>query len=233
MSRAADEQFDGKRTVSDDYEEITIPKGTKLYRLDMKGDDKGAWYVTEDQAKDYITVDEDGQKHFDAERYCEDAQIELYNGSEDVTYKNHVSVYEAKEDIHAEKGIADENYANGRGGVEQVYIPEEERDKLERVEGEDYEVDNRTGYSSEQAYEMHSHAGEVSAVTKGQVSDEQLEWINEYDDKELDRENVDFNLSSEDLEDIRDSELYSRYKIGESLRANEEADKYDTTDNWQ
>lgn len=242
MSKGAEDQFKEKNLACDDFEDVTIKKGTKLYRLDMAGDEHGNWYATEEDAKDYITRGKDGKDHFDVERFCDDYQIPLYykesseenseENSKEATYKDHVSVYKAKEDFHAEKGIVDANYAYGHGGKGQVYVPEEEQSHLEPVKGEEYEyeVDNREHYDIEEAKEMQRHGTEVASVTKGEVSERTLKTVNTLDDRKLDKEN-EMYFSTKDLEELRESERYSADKI-QSLQEYNESDKYDDTDSW-
>lgn len=262
MSKVVKDQDSSQGFTHDNWEETRLEPGTKLYRLDTQarykededghkaGDLKydedgnpvyeGDYFVTEDQLRegDYITTDEDGNEHFDAEKYADDMQIAPYD--KDGSYKDHVSVYEVKEPINAEKGITDANHAYGRGGGEQVYISKEEQDKMQKVD-EEYEVDNRTVIDKKTATSMHEHGKEVASIEKGAASEEKVSKLDAdaaHNRKEAEEEPNErgvnpYGLSEEELAELEEAQAMSTEKYESYLMESQEAEKYDDQDNWE
>lgn len=261
MSKAMKDQDNGQGFTHDKWEETQLAPGTKLYRLDtqarykededghkageLKYDEdgnpvyEGEYFVTEDQLKegDYITTDEDGTEHFDAEKYADDMQIAPYD--KDGTYKDHVSVYEVKEPIKAEKGVTDANYAYGRGGGEQIYIPKEEQYKMQKVD-EEYEVDNRTVVDKNTAAGMQERGKEVASIEKGEISEEKIGKLNA--DAVQNRKEAEgpinddginpYGLSEEELAEMEEVQALSAEKIEKYYQEGQTVDQYDDKDNW-
>lgn len=168
MSAAARNQYGHPNYRDDVWEETSIPGGTKLYRLDFlndKGEINGSTYYIDEQALidgDYISFDDEGNQHFDVEKYCDDYQIAP--DEKHRSYKNHLSVYEVPEgcSLAAEEGYAENNWEYGHGGGRQLFLDEETANQLKPID-EAIEIDeNLLGVgSAKEMIENHRENDEV------------------------------------------------------------------------
>lgn len=139
-NKAARDQFGTPGYRDDEWNPTTIPEGTRLYRLDFQnGDDpenlvSSSYYIDDDAMKDgdYMSFDDDGNQHFNVEKFCDDYQIAPHESG---TYKNHLSTFQVPEGgIDAEQGIAENNWEYGHGGGQQLFIDADNASKLQMID---------------------------------------------------------------------------------------------------
>lgn len=252
-------------STGDQFESVQLEPGTKLYRLDTQACDivededgnlvrvprydsdgnpvyEGDFFATEEQVRDggYITTDEEGKEHFDAEKFANDMQIAPYEeegAAEYGQYKNHVSVFETQEPVAAKTGVTDANASYGSGGGKQTVISEEEQEKL-KVLDEEYIVDHYDDVDKHAARDMLEHGREVSAVESGEI-DESKRAKMETDADQM-REDAKgktevgeinpYGLTEEELAENEEAEAYY---LDVYQKNGETSDQYDDVDDWR
>lgn len=169
MRTAGRDQYDNPDYRDDVWRETSIPGGTKLYRLDFLDEENGkidgSTYFIDEQALidgDYISFDDDGNQHFNVEKYCDDYQIAPHEP--DSSYKNHLSAYEVPEgcSLPAEEGYAENNWEYGHGGGRQLFLDEEMVGELKPIdEGIEIDEDLRRVDSAPEMIDNHKENDDV------------------------------------------------------------------------